>query len=83
MTAQEFSEYRGKNAMIDGVTLPIVGYEKVVASDILIVGVSKEIIEKETDSPAISTAWKTLGDDDVIEKECDYYSYAPTNKVIL
>ena len=80
MTAQEFSEYRGKNVMIYGITLPIVGYE---GSDLLIVGVSKDIKEKETHSPAISTSWKTLGDDDVIEKECDYYSYALTNKVIL
>ena len=83
MTAKEFSEYRGKNVMIDGVTLPIVGYEKGFDSDILIVGVSKDIKEKETDSPAISTAWEKLGDDDVIEKEYDYYSYALTNTVIL
>ena len=83
MTAQEFSEYRGKNVIIDGVTLPIVGYEKVVDSEILIVGVSKYIKYKETDSPSISIAWKTLCEDDVIEKECDYYSYASTNKVIL
>lgn len=83
MTAQEFSEYRGKNVMIDGVTLPIVGYEKGFGTKLLIVGVSKDIKEKETHSPAISTAWKTLSDDDVIEKECDYYSYALTNKVIL
>ena len=80
MTAKEFSEYRGKNVMIDGITLPIVGYETCFYQDTLIVGVSKEIREKETDSPSLSIAWKTLGDDDVIEKGCDYYSYAPTKK---
>ena len=80
MTAQEFSEYRGKKVMIDGVTLPIVGYD---GSFLLIVGVSKDIKEKETDSPSISTAWKTLGNYDVIEKECDYYSYSSTESVIL
>ena len=80
MTAQEFSEYRGKNVMIDGITLPIVGYD---SSFLLIVGVSKDIKEKETHSPAISTSWRTLIDYDVIEKECDYYSYALIETVIL
>jgi len=80
MTAQEFSEYRGKKVMIDGVTLPIVGYD---GSFLLIVGVSKDIKEKETDSQSISSAWKTLGDDEVVEEEYDYYSYALTETVIL
>ena len=84
MTAKKFSEYRGKNVMIDGITFPIVGYEKGFALDFLIVGVSKDIIEKETHTVVdISTAWKTLCDDDVIEKKCDYYSYVLKNTVIL
>lgn len=81
MTEKEFEKYRGKNVLIDGVTLPIVGYETYEGGS-LIAGVSNEIHEKETHSASILTAWMQLSPDEVIEKECDYYSYALVDKVI-
>ena len=50
--------------------------------DSLIVGVSNEIYEKETHSPAISTSWEQLFPNEIVEEKCDYYSYALVSKVI-
>ena len=81
MTEKEFEKYRGKNVIIDDIILPVVGYESYEGGS-LIVGVSNEIYEKETHSPAISTSWEQLFPNEIVEEKCDYYSYALVSKVI-